>query len=41
MHYGETKKRAHDPQIVNAKENLKFCHGGPSYNQASGTNPPI
>ena len=39
--YDETKKRAHDSQIVRAKENLKLSHGGPSYNQASGTNPPI
>ena len=38
---GETKKRAHDSQKVRAKENLKLSHGGPSYNQASGTNPPI
>ena len=30
-HYDETKKRAHDPQIVRAKENLKLSHGGPSY----------
>ena len=29
-HY-ETKKRAHDPQIVRAKENLKLSHGGSSY----------
>ena len=27
-------------QIVRAKENLKLSHGGPSYSQASGTNPP-
>ena len=27
--------------IVRAKENLKLSHGGPSYSQASGTNPPI
>ena len=31
----------HDSQIVRAKENLKLSHGWPSYNQASGTNPPI
>ena len=27
----ETKKRAHDSQIVRAKENLKLSHGGSSY----------
>ena len=32
---------AHDSQIVRAKENLKLSQGGPSYNQASGTNQPI
>ena len=32
---------AHDSQIVRAKENLKLNHGGPSYRQALGTNPPI
>ena len=37
----ETKKRAHDSQIVRAKENLKLSHGGSSYRLASGTNPPI
>ena len=26
-----TKKRAHDSQIVRAKENLKLSHGGTSY----------
>ena len=40
-HYDETKKRAHDSQIVRVKENLKLSHGGSSYRQASGTNPPI
>ena len=30
-HYDETKKRAHDSQIVGAKENLKLSHGGSSY----------
>ena len=30
-HYDETKKRAHDSQIVRAKENLKLSHGGFSY----------
>ena len=40
-HYDEKEKRAHDSQIVRAKENLKLSHGGPSYSQASGTNPPI
>ena len=38
-HYDETKKRAHDSQIVRAKENL--IQGGPSYKKAPGTNPPI
>ena len=37
-HYDETKKMAHDSQIVRAKENLKLSHGGPSQRQASGTN---
>ena len=27
----ETKKRAHDSQIVRAKENLKLSQGGSSY----------
>ena len=40
-HYDETEKRAHDSQIVRAKENLKLRHGGPSFSQASGTNPTI
>ena len=30
-HSVETKKRAHDSQIVRAKENLKLSHGGSSY----------
>ena len=30
-HHDETKKRAYDSQIVRAKENLKFSHGGSSY----------
>ena len=30
-HYDETKKQAHDSQIVKAKENLKLSHGGSSY----------
>ena len=34
-------ERAHDSQIVRAKENLKLSHGCPSYRQASGTNQPI
>ena len=29
--YEETKKRAHDSQIVRGKENLKLIHGGSSY----------
>ena len=33
----ETKKRAHDSQIVRAKENLKLSYGGPSQQQAPGT----
>ena len=41
MHYDETEKMAHDSQIVRAEENLKLSHGGPSYSQASGTNPSI
>ena len=40
-HHDETKKRAHDSQIVRAKENLKLSHGGSSYRQASDTNPSI
>ena len=35
------QKRAHDSQIVRAKENLTLSHGGPSYRQASDTNPSI
>ena len=35
------RKRAHDSQIARTKENLKFSHDGLSYNQASGTNPPV
>ena len=31
LHHDETKKRAHDSQIVRAKENLKLSHGGFSY----------
>ena len=37
----EIEKRAHDSQIVRAKENLTLRHHGPCYSQASGTNPPI
>ena len=37
-HYHETKKRAHDQQIVRANETLKLTYGGPSQGQASGTN---
>ena len=29
--HDETKKRAHDSQIIRAKENLKSSHGGSSY----------
>ena len=39
--HDETKKRAHDSQIVRAKENLKLSHGGSSYRKASDTNPSI
>ena len=39
-HYDETENRAHNYQIIRAKENLKLSQGGPSYSQASGTNPP-
>ena len=35
------QKKAHDSQIVEAKENLKLSHGGPSYSQALATKPPI
>ena len=31
--HDETKKRAHDSQIVRAKENLKLSHGGSSYSR--------
>ena len=27
LHHDETKKRAHDSQVVRAKENLKLSHG--------------
>ena len=36
--YDDTKKMAHGSQIVRAKENLKLSYGGPSQQQASGTN---
>ena len=36
-HHDETKQRAHDPQRVRAKENLKLSHGGSSHRQAPGT----
>ena len=36
--YDDTKKRAHDSQIVRAKENLKLSYGGPSQRQTSGSN---
>ena len=38
-HYDEPKNRAHNSQIVRAKENLKLSHGGLSHKQASCTNP--
>ena len=34
-------KKAHDSQIVRAKEIFKLSHGGSSYRYALGTNPPI
>ena len=37
-HYDETKERTHDSQIVRAKENHKLSYGGPSKQQALGTN---
>ena len=39
--YDDTKKRAHDSQIVRAKENLKLSYVGPSQRQAPGTNQQI
>ena len=41
MHYDEAKIKVQDSQIDRVKENLKLNHDGPSYSQASGTNPPI
>ena len=38
QHIMMIQKRAHDSQIVRAKENLKLSYGGPSQRQASGTN---
>ena len=35
----ETKKSAHDSQIIRAKENLMLSHGGPSKRQAPGVSP--
>ena len=37
-HYDDTKKRAHDSQIVRVKENLKLSYGRASPRQASVTN---
>ena len=37
-HYDGTKKKAHDSQIVRAKENLKLCHARTSQRRASDTN---
>ena len=37
-HYDETKKRAHDSQLVRTKVNLKLSHSRPSQRQASATN---
>ena len=39
--YDDTKKRAYDSQIVQAKENLKLSHGGLMQRLVSGTNQPI
>ena len=36
--YDDTKKMAHDSQTVRDKENIKLSYGGPSQQQASGTN---
>ena len=36
-HYDDTKKIAHDSQIVRAKKNLKLSYSGPSQRQALGT----
>ena len=38
INYGDTKKMAHDSQIVRAKENLKLSYGGPNQRQTLGTN---
>ena len=38
IHYDETKERAHDSQIIDAKGNLKLSQGGSSQRSASGTN---
>ena len=38
MPYDDTKKRAHDSQIVRAKENLKMSYSEPSQWKAKGTN---
>ena len=35
--YDYTKKKAHDSQIVRAKDTLKLSYGGPSQLHASGT----
>ena len=40
-HYDDTKKMAHDSQIVRSKEKLKLSYCGPSQPQASGTNQQI
>ena len=37
--HGETKKRAHDSQIVRAKETLKLSHGGSSSKWVSWIQP--
>ena len=37
-HYDETKKKAHDKQVVLAKENLKLSNVGPNQRPTSGAN---
>ena len=40
-HYDDTKKRAHDSQIVRAKEIIKLSYSVLSQRQNSGTNQQI
>ena len=37
-HSDDTKKRAHDSQIVRARESLRLSYGGTSQRQISSTN---